>query len=72
MFYTKINDHGIRWGDMGQILARSRRPVAVVSRVTQDLPYWAMRSAPYRLICMAIEMASEVGAVFLSSIVCLA
>jgi hypothetical protein len=31
-----------------------------------------MRSALYRLIRMAIEMASEVGAFFLSSIVCLA
>jgi hypothetical protein len=31
-----------------------------------------MRSAPYRLIRMAIEMASEVGAFFLSSIVFLA
>jgi hypothetical protein len=29
-----------------------------------DLPYWAMRSAPYRLIRWAIEIASEVGAFF--------
>jgi hypothetical protein len=42
----------------------------MASRVAQDLPYWAMRSAPYHLIRMAIEMASEVGAFFLSWILC--
>jgi hypothetical protein len=36
----------------------------VASWVALDLLYWAMRSAPYHLICMAIEMASEVGAFF--------
>ena len=40
MFYSKIDDHGVRLGDMGRILARWRRPVA--SRVALDLPYWAM------------------------------
>ena len=35
------------------------------SRVALDLPYWAMRSAPYCLIRMAIEMASE-SAAFIS------
>jgi hypothetical protein len=39
-----------------------RRPVA--SRVALDLPDWAMRSALYRLIRMAIEMASESAAFF--------
>ena len=62
IFYAKINDHGIRRGNMGQILARLWRPVA--SRVALDLPYWAMHSASYRLIRMAIEMASKVGAFF--------
>jgi hypothetical protein len=62
MFYAKIDDHGVRWGDMGQILARLRRPVA--SRVALDLPYWSMRLAPYCLIRMAIEMASESAAFF--------
>jgi hypothetical protein len=62
IFYAKIDDHGVRWGDTGQILARWRRPVA--SRVALDLPYWVMRSAPYRLIRMAIEMASESAAFF--------
>jgi hypothetical protein len=68
IFYSIIDDHGIRWGNMGQILAQWRRPVA--SRVALDLPYWALRSAPYRLIRMAIKMASEVGEFFLSSFVC--
>ena len=63
-FYTKIGDHGIRWGDTGRILALWRPPVA--SRVALDLPYWywAMRSAPYRLIRMVIEMASKSAAFF--------
>jgi hypothetical protein len=54
IFYTDIDDHGVRWGDLGRI----------ASRVALDLPQWAMRSAPYRLICMAIEMASESAAFF--------
>ncbi len=37
----------------------------MASRVALDLPYWAMRSAPYRLIRMAIEMASK-SAAFIS------
>jgi hypothetical protein len=36
----------------------------VASRVALDLLYWAMRSAPYRLRRMAIEMAHEAGAFF--------
>jgi hypothetical protein len=62
IFYAKIDDNGVRRGNTGRILARWRRLVA--SRVALDLPYWAMRSAPYHLICMAIEMAREVGAFF--------
>ena len=60
IFYTQIDDHGILRGNTGQIHARCRRPVA--SRVALDLPYWAMRLASYHLICMAIEMASKLGA----------
>jgi hypothetical protein len=60
--YAEMDDHGVRRGDTGQILARSRRPVA--SRVALDLPYWVIRSAPHRLIRMAIEMACEAGAYF--------
>jgi len=62
IFYAEIDDHGIRRGDAGRILARSWRPVA--SRVTLDLPYWAMHSAPYRMIRTAIEMACEAGPFF--------
>ena len=62
IFYAKIEDHGVRWGDMGQILARLRRSVA--SRVAQDLPYWVMCPALYRLTCMALEMGCEAGACF--------
>ena len=47
---------------MGRIIAQWRHPVA--SRVALDLPYWAMRSAPYHLIRMAMEIASKVGAFF--------
>jgi hypothetical protein len=36
----------------------------MASRVALDLPYWAMRSAAYRLIRMAIEMAREAAAFF--------
>ncbi len=36
----------------------------MASRVALDLPYWAMRSALYGLIRMAIEMASEAAAFF--------
>ena len=63
-FYAKIDDHGIRRGDTGRILAQWQNPVA--SRVALDLPYWAMRSASYRLIRMAIVHF------FQSSIFCLA
>jgi len=62
ILYVEIDDHGFRRGDTGQILARWLRPVA--TRVALDLPYWAMRSAPYCLIRMAIEMASEAGPFF--------
>ena len=68
IFYAKIDDHGVRRGNTGQILDRSRRPVA--SRVALDLPYWVMRLALYHLIRMANEMATEVGAFVLSSIFC--
>ena len=49
-------------GDTGRILARLRCPMA--SRVALDLPYWAMCSALYHLIRMAIKMASKVGPFF--------
>ena len=62
IFYAEIDDHGVRWGDTGRILARSRRSVA--SRVALDLPYWAMRLASYCLTHMAFEMARKAGECF--------
>ncbi len=62
IFDAKIDDHGVRRGNTGGIITQWWRPVA--SRVALDLPYWAMRLAPYRLIRMAIEMASKAGAFF--------
>jgi len=62
IFYAKIDDHGIRQGDMGKIFARLGHQVA--SRVALDLPYWAMHSVPHHLIRMAIEMARKAGACF--------
>jgi len=62
ILYAKIDDHGVRWGDTGRILAQWRHPIA--SRVALVLPYWAMHSASYRLIGMAIELARKVGTFF--------
>ena len=60
--YAEMDDHGVRRGDTGRILNQWRHMVA--SRVALDLPYWAMRSASYRLTRMAFEMAREAGACF--------
>jgi hypothetical protein len=60
IFYAEIDDHGVRQGDTGRILAQWRRLMA--SRVALHLLLWAMHSVLYRLIRMAIEMASKVGA----------
>jgi len=53
---------------MGQILAQWWRPVA--SKVALDMLHRAMRLALHRRIVIAIEMAREGGAFFLSSIFC--
>jgi len=42
---------------------RSGGRCPVASRVALDLPHWVMRSAPYRLIRMAIEMAPKADAI---------
>ncbi len=60
IFYTKFDDHGVRQGDTGRILAQWWHMVA--SRVALDLPYWVMRLTLYRLIRMAIEITSKGGA----------
>ena len=61
-FYAKFDDHDVRRGDSGQIIARWRRPVAF--KIALDLPYQAMRSAPYRQFRMATEKARKSGACF--------
>ena len=61
-FTPTIDDHGICRGNTWWMLARWWRPVAY--RVALDLPYWAMRSAPYRLIRMATKMARVAGQFF--------
>jgi hypothetical protein len=58
-FYTKNDDHGVRRGVTGQILALWRRPVA--SKVALDMLHWAMPSASYPLIRKAIKMAHNRG-----------
>ena len=60
-FYAEIDDHGVRRDDTVRKLAWLQRPVPVASRVALDLQYWAMHSASYHLIRIAIEMAREVG-----------
>ena len=62
--YAKIDDHGVRRGDTGQVLAQWWCPVA--SRVALDLPYWVLHLALYRLIHMAIKMAHEAGGAYFS------
>jgi hypothetical protein len=46
---------GGRWGNMEQVVARWRHPVA--SGVALDLPYWAMPSVLLRRTAVAIKMA---------------
>jgi hypothetical protein len=51
---------GSRWGDMEQVVARWRRPVA--SEVALDMPHWAMPSVLLRCTAVAIETANGWGA----------
>jgi hypothetical protein len=62
IFYSEIDDHGVRRGDTGQILALWRRPVA--SRAALYLPYRAMHAVSHRNIAMTIKMTSEGGEFF--------
>ena len=59
-FRPKIDDHGVRRSDMGQILAQWWRPVA--SKVALDMLNRAICFASHRVI--AIEMTSKGGAFF--------
>jgi hypothetical protein len=60
IFSAKIDDHDVHRDDTGQILTQWQHMMA--SRIALDLPSWEMRLALYRLIPMAIKMASKVGA----------
>jgi hypothetical protein len=51
---------GGRWGNMEQVVAQCRHPVA--SGVALDMPPWAMPSVLLRRTAVAIEMASGQGA----------
>jgi hypothetical protein len=46
---------GGRWGNMEQVVARCRHPVA--SRVAVDMPHWAMPSVLLQHTAVAIKMA---------------
>ncbi len=59
-FTLEIDDHGVRRGDTGQIIAQWQRPVA--SSEALDVLHRAMRLALHWRIVMAIEMAREGGA----------
>jgi hypothetical protein len=50
-------DHGSRWGDTAQALARWQHPVAPSEAL--DVLYPEMHAASYCHIRMAIEMASN-------------
>jgi hypothetical protein len=55
--FNEFVDHGGRWGDMAQALARWRHPLA--SSEALDMLYRAMRPVSYRCIAMAIKIASN-------------
>jgi hypothetical protein len=62
----EIVNHGGRRGNTSQALSRWRHPVA--SSEALNVLHRAMRPASYRCIAMAIEIASNLSAFFLSSI----
>jgi hypothetical protein len=66
----KFVDHGGRWGDTAQALARWWHPVA--SSEALDVLHRAMRPALYRCIAMAIEIVIDLPAFFVSLISLLA
>jgi hypothetical protein len=66
VFAAKIDDLGSRRGNVVQALAQWGHPVA--SSKAWDALHWAMHPALYRHICMAIKIASNLPAYFLSSI----
>jgi hypothetical protein len=61
VFNVFVN-HGGRWGNTAQALARWWHPVA--SSEAQDVLHWAMHPAPYRRIRMVIKITSTFPAFF--------
>jgi hypothetical protein len=51
---------GGRWGNMEQVVAQCRHPVA--SGLALDMPHWAMPSVLLRRTTMAIKTAGGQGA----------
>jgi hypothetical protein len=64
VWFFEIVDHGGRWGNTAQALARWRHPVA--SSEAPDVLHRAMRLASYRCIAMAIEIAIDSTAFFVA------
>jgi hypothetical protein len=62
LFAAKIINHGGRQGNTVQALAQWRHPVA--SRKALDVLHWAMCLASYHHIRMAIEITSNLPALF--------
>jgi hypothetical protein len=60
----KFVNHGGRRGDTMQTLNRWRHPVA--SSEALDVLYWEMRTALYRCIAIAIEIAIDLPAFFVA------
>jgi hypothetical protein len=60
--FNEFVDHGGRWGDTAQALARWLHPVALSE--APDVINRAMRPASYRLTRMAIKIASDSPAFF--------
>jgi hypothetical protein len=58
----KFVDHGGRWGNTAQVLARWWHPVA--SSEALDVLHQGMRPALYRCIAMAIEIVFDLPAFF--------
>jgi len=66
--FIQIIDHGGRWGNWAQALDQWQHPVA--SSEALDVLHHAMHPALYRLIFMAIEIASNLPTFFVMSICC--
>jgi hypothetical protein len=62
--FNEFVDHGGRWGNTAQALARWLHPVA--SSEAPDVIHRAMRPASYHCIAMAIEITIDSPAFFVA------